>query len=51
MQILGVIYAIITKAEEKKTKRILLKLSRHEDKFSNIENIKKKHEEVFGVGY
>ena len=51
MQIIGVIYAIITKAEEKKKKRILLKLSRHEDKFSNIENIKKKHEEVFGVGY
>ena len=51
MQMLGVIYAIITKTEEKKTRRILLKLSKQEDKFSNIENIKKKHEEVFGAGY
>ena len=44
MEILGLVYKIEVNVEAKKTARILVRLSRTEDKFSNIKKLKEKHE-------
>ena len=46
MEILGVVYRIVVRVETKKTTRILLRLSKTEDKFSNIKALKVRHEEL-----
>lgn len=45
MEILGVSYKIVSEVEVKRTKKLQLRISRAEDKFSNIGKLKKLHEE------
>lgn len=47
MEILGLVYAIQVKVDRRVAKKILLSLSKTEDKFSNIKNLKKRHEELY----
>ena len=44
MEILGVVYRIVVNIDAKKNAKILLRLSKTEDKFSNIKKLKEKHE-------
>lgn len=46
MEILGVVYRIVVNVDAKKTEKIFLRLSKTEDRFSNIKKLKEKHEEV-----
>lgn len=48
MEILGVIYRIVVSVDNRKTAKILLRLSRTEDKFSNVGKLKARHEELMG---
>jgi hypothetical protein len=47
IEILGLVYNFMMKAEIKKNQQLLLRLSRTEDKFSNIEKLKVLHEREF----
>ena len=49
MEILGLVYKIVTEMDKRAVRKILVNLSKTEDKFSNISKIKKKHEEEFEV--
>ena len=48
MEILGVVYRIVVRVDNRKTAKILLSLSRTEDKFSNMAKLKERHEELMG---
>ena len=48
MECLGVAYRIVVSVDNKKTTKILLRLSKTEDKFSNIKKLKTRHEELCG---
>lgn len=47
MELLGLIYNIIVKVDKIKVTRIMLKLSKTEDKYSNIEELKIRHEKMY----
>ncbi len=47
MELLGLAYKFSIKAELKKSQKMLLKLSKTEDIFSNVNNLKIKHEQEF----
>ena len=48
MEILGVVYRIVVSVDNRKTAKLLVSLSRTEDKFSNIGKLKVRHEELLG---
>lgn len=47
MELLGVVYRITLEADNRRTNKILLRLSRTEDKFSNIAKLKKEYDSKF----
>lgn len=47
MEIIGLIYQISIEVDKRVVRRILVNLSKTEDKFSNISKLKNKHEEEF----
>lgn len=50
IEILGFIYGMLVKSEVKRSQKMLLRLSKTEDKFSNIEKLRVLHERDFGGG-
>lgn len=48
MELIGLVFTIMVKSDDRKTRKILLKLSRTDDKYSNIDKIREKHEREFG---
>lgn len=48
IEILGFVYKMLVNAEVKRSQRMLLRLSRTEDEFSNIERLRIKHEREYG---
>ena len=50
LEILGLAFRINVDVETRKTQKLLLKLSRTEDKYSNIQELQKKHNQEFGGG-
>lgn len=46
MELLGVIYKVISEVENKRTRKMLQRVSMAEDKFSNASKLKKRHEEL-----
>ena len=48
IEILGLIYKVLLDSEVKKSQRMLLRLSKTEDQFSNIEKLRIQHEREFG---
>lgn len=47
MEVLGIIFRISVELENKKTQKILVKLSKTDDIYSNIEKLKQKHTDEF----
>ena len=47
MEVLGIIFRINVEVENKKTQKILVRLSKTDDIYSNIEKLKQKHIEEF----
>ena len=50
MELIGLVFTIIVKSDDRKTRKILLKLSRTDDKYSNIDKIREKHQREYGGG-
>ena len=48
VEILGFVYKMLIDAEVKKSQKMLLRLSRTEDEFSNIEQLRIRHEREYG---
>jgi len=47
MEVIGLIYNISLEVDKRATRKILMSLSKTEDKFSNVTKLKKRHEENF----
>lgn len=47
MEVIGLIYNISVEVDKRATRKILMSLSKTEDKFSNISKLKKRHEENY----
>ena len=47
MEVIGLVYNISLEVDKRATRKILMSLSKTEDKFSNISKLKKKHEENY----
>lgn len=48
VQLFGLLYNVTLKIEEKKTKKLLINFSRTADKYSNIDALEKRHNELVG---
>lgn len=50
VQVLGLMYSVVNKIELKRDQRILIKFSRTTDKYSNIDKLERRHNEIIEKG-